>query len=59
MQAAPVRQTDRQTDKTSTFVRLDVAAQRTERILAKFGLEAATVRLLGTKLWFVSVEYTA
>ena len=51
MQAAPVRQTDRQTaDNTSTFVSLDVASQQTERILAKFGLEAATVKLLGTKL---------
>jgi len=37
-------ETDRQTDNTSTFVSMDVASQQIEGILAKFGLEAATVK---------------
>jgi hypothetical protein len=37
-------------NNTSPFVSLDVASQQTERILAKFGLEGSTVKLLGTKL---------
>ena len=47
------RETDTQTDNTSPFVSLDVASQQTERILAKFGLEGSTAKLLGTKVQFV------